>query len=302
MKINSVKVQINTTLAEIKPLSLGKDQKLAIDVLRLDLIHPVISGNKWYKLRFYMEEAIHKGYTEIASFGGAYSNHIVATACACNFHQLKSVGYIRGDKTEPLSHTLQAAADFGMQLIFISRADYKNKTALIKNNQQPNRYWIPEGGYGILGAKGAASILNTVSLEKYTHIIAAVGSGTMLAGLLNGSRADQTIIGISSQKNNKSLESEVLHLTLSENQHRLILMHHYHFGGFAKHPSELIHFMVDFWKKESIPTDIVYTGKVFFAISDLLQKQYFKPGHRLLVIHSGGLQGNLSLPEKSLPF
>lgn len=302
MKINSVKVQINTTLAVIQPLSLGKDQKLAIDVLRLDLIHPVISGNKWYKLQFYMEEAIHTGSTEIASFGGAYSNHIVALACACKLYQLKCVGFIRGEKTEPLSHTLQAAVDFGMQLIFISRADYSNKTALIENNQQANRYWIPEGGYGILGAKGSASILDSVPLENYTHIIAAVGSGTMLAGLLNGSMANQTIIGISSQKNNRSLESEVLQLTKPENQHRLILLHQYHFGGFAKHPSELIHFMADFWEKESIPTDIVYTAKVFFALTDLLQKNYFKQGDRLLVIHSGGLQGNLSLPEKSLPF
>jgi 1-aminocyclopropane-1-carboxylate deaminase len=302
LKINSVKVQINTNLAKIQSLNLGKDQKVAIDVLRLDLIHPIISGNKWYKLRLYIEEAIKEGYIEIASFGGAYSNHIIAIACACNMHHLKSVGFIRGDKTEALSHTLQAAVNYGMQLNFISRANYKNKNEWIANNMQPNRYWIPEGGYGVLGAQGAASILDKVPLKNYSHIIAAVGSGTMLAGLLNGSMDHQTIIGISSQKNNLSLESEVIDLTKSGNQHRLIMMHDYHFGGFAKHPEELLHFMTDFWKKESIPTDIVYTSKVFFAVTDLLQKQYFKQGDSLLVIHSGGLQGNLSLPEKSLPF
>jgi 1-aminocyclopropane-1-carboxylate deaminase len=302
LKIKSVKVQINTNLATIQSLNLGKDQKVAIDVLRLDLIHPIISGNKWYKLRFYLEEAIKEGYTEIASFGGAYSNHIIATACACKAHHLSSVGFIRGDKTEPLSHTLQAAVNYGMELNFISRADYKLKNELIENYMQPHRYWIPEGGYGILGAKGAASILDKVPLKNYSHIIAAVGSGTMLAGLLNGSMDNQTIIGISSQKNNLSLESEVIHLTQSINQHRLIMMHDYHFGGFAKHPAELLHFMADFWEKESIPTDLVYTGKVFFAVTDLLQKQYFKQGDSILVIHSGGLQGNLSLPEKSLPF
>jgi 1-aminocyclopropane-1-carboxylate deaminase len=197
---------------------------------------------------------------------------------------------------------LQAAVSYGMQLYFISRADYKNKTAIIENNQQQRRYWIPEGGYGLLGAKGAESILDTVPLHNYSHIIAAVGSGTMLAGLLNGSMAHQTVIGISSQKNNLSLESEVLRLSRSENHQRLLLLHNYHFGGFAKHPPELLHFIGDFWNKESIPTDIVYTGKLFFALTDLLQKQYFKKGHQILVIHSGGLQGNWSLPEKSLPF
>jgi 1-aminocyclopropane-1-carboxylate deaminase len=302
LKINSVKVHINTNLARIQPLTLGKDQKVSIDVLRLDLVHPIISGNKWYKLRFYLEEAINGDYTEIASFGGAYSNHIIATACACKEQHLKSVGFIRGDKPTQLSHTLQSAVDYGMKLIFLARADYKNKTSIIENYHQPLRYWIPEGGYGTLGAQGAATILDTVPLNTYTHIIAAVGSGTMLAGLLNGSMNDQTVIGISSQKNNSSLESEVFHLTKSENQHKLILMHNYHFGGFAKHPSELLHFMRYFWDTESIPTDIVYTSKVFYAVSDLLQKHYFKNGDKILVIHSGGLQGNLSLPEMSLPF
>lgn len=295
-------MQINTNLARIQPLTLGKDQKVQIDVLRLDLIHPVISGNKWYKLRFYIEEAISAGFTEIASFGGAYSNHIVATACACKAHNLKSVGFIRGEKTIPLSHSLQEAISYGMQLHFISRTDYRNKTAIIETNQRQSRYWIPEGGYGILGAKGAASILEAIPLHNYSHIVAAVGSGTMIAGLLNGSLSHQTMIGISSLKNNLSLESEVMQLSKPENHRRLILMHNYHFGGFAKHPSQLLHFMEDFWNKESIPTDIVYTGKLFFAVTDLLQKHYFKTNNNILVIHSGGLQGNISLPEKSLPF
>jgi 1-aminocyclopropane-1-carboxylate deaminase/D-cysteine desulfhydrase-like pyridoxal-dependent ACC family enzyme len=124
----------------------------------------------------------------------------------------------------------------------------------------------------------------------------------MIAGILNGSMAHQTVIGISSQKNNFSLEKEVLHLTAIENQQRFVMNHHYHFGGFAKHPSDLLDFMVEFWHKESIPTDIVYTGKLFYALTDLLQNHFFKPDHKLLVIHSGGLQGNLSLPKNSLPF
>jgi 1-aminocyclopropane-1-carboxylate deaminase len=295
-------VQINTSLAKTQTLQLGFDQKVQIDLLRLDLIHPVISGNKWYKLRYYLEDAIDKGFSEIASFGGAYSNHIVATACACQDRNIKSVGFIRGEQTNPLSHTLQAAISYGMQLEFINRTQYQNKQIIIEQNVDQTRYWIPEGGYGILGAKGATSILDEVDLQKYTHIVAAVGSGTMIAGILNGTKSHQTVIGISSQKNNFSLDNEVLQLTAPENQYRLKMNHNYHFGGFAKHPSDLLDFMVEFWNKEMIPTDIVYTGKLLFAITDLLQKQYFKQGDKVLVIHSGGLQGNLSLPENSLPF
>ena len=295
-------MQINTSLAKTQTLQLGFDQKVQIDLLRLDLIHPVISGNKWYKLRYYLEDAIDKGFTEIASFGGAYSNYIVATACASQERNIKSVGFIRGEQTNPLSHTLQAAISYGMQLEFINRTQYQNKQIIIEQNADQTRYWIPEGGYGILGAKGATSILDEVDLQKYTHIVAAVGSGTMIAGILNGSMSHQTVIGISSQKNNFSLDNEVLQLTAPENQYRLKMNHNYHFGGFAKHPSDLLDFMVEFWNKEMIPTDIVYTGKLLFAITDLLQKQYFKQGDKVLVIHSGGLQGNLSLPENSLPF
>lgn len=295
-------MQINTSLAKTQTLQLGFDQKVQIDLLRLDLIHPVISGNKWYKLRYYLEDAIDKGFTEIASFGGAYSNHIVATACACQERNIKSVGFIRGEQTNPLSHTLQAAISYGMQLEFINRTQYQNKQIIIEQNADQTRYWIPEGGYGILGTKGATSILDEVDLRKYTHIVAAVGSGTMIAGILNGTMSHQTVIGISSQKNNFSLDNEVLQLTAPENQYRLKMNHNYHFGGFAKHPSDLLDFMVEFWNKEMIPTDIVYTGKLLFAITDLLQKQYFKQGDKVLVIHSGGLQGNLSLPENSLPF
>lgn len=295
-------MQINTDLVTIQSLHLGSEQGVRIDVLRSDLIHPVISGNKWYKLRFYLEDAISKGYSEIASFGGAYSNHIVATSCACQQHQLKSVGFIRGDQTEQLSTTLQSAQYYGMQLQFLSRTDYKNKKGIIENNSSQDRYWIPEGGYGYLGAKGAATLLEKVTLKDYTHLIAAIGSGTMVAGLLNASLPHQQVLGISSQKNNTSLEAEVKMLVSSENQDRFVYVPDYHFGGFAKHPTELINFMNQFWIKESVPTDIVYTGKVFYAVSDLLDKNYFKPSDRILVIHSGGLQGNLSLPENSLLF
>lgn len=295
-------MQINTDLATIQTLQLGTEQQVRIDVLRTDLIHPVISGNKWYKLRYYLEDALANGCNEIASFGGAYSNHIVATACACQQFHLKSIGFIRGDQLDQLSPALATAQSYGMQLQFISRTDYQNKASIPSKNSKKDRYWIPEGGYGILGAKGAARMLENVPLKEYTHIIAAIGSGTMIAGLTNASLANQKVWGISSQKNNHSLESEARMLIASEKQDNFHYLADYHFGGFAKHPTELLDFMNQFWLNESIPTDLVYTGKVFYAVNDMLVKNYFNSSDRVLVVHSGGLQGNLSLPENSLLF
>jgi 1-aminocyclopropane-1-carboxylate deaminase len=295
-------VQINTDLARIQPLLLGAENQVQIDVLRTDLIHPVISGNKWYKLRYYLEEAMFNGFTEVASFGGSYSNHIVATACACQQASLHPIGFIRGERPLVLSSTLQMAESYGMELHFLSRTAYQNKEEIHKNNQKSNRYWIPEGGYGILGAKGAETILDKVPLKDYSHLVAAIGSGTMIAGLLNASLPQQKVVGISSQKNNPSLESELRSLVHPGNQDRFVYLADYHFGGFAKHPIELLDFMNQFWLKELVPTDIVYTGKVFYAVNDLLKKNYFKPMDRVLVIHSGGLQGNQSLSKNSLDF
>lgn len=295
-------VPINTENIKLQQLKLGTEKAIEIDVLRLDLIHPIISGNKWYKLRFYLEDAIKNNCSEIASFGGAYSNHIVAMACACFEKKIKNVGFIRGDEIYPLSETLQSAKDFGMELHFINRLDYKNKNALIETNQKEGRYWIPEGGYGILGAKGAATMLESVHLQNYQYLVAAIGSGTMVAGLLNASLTHQKVIGISSQKNNSRLVTEISALVAPQNMGRFQFLSDYHFGGFAKHPDQLLAFMRDFWIRESIPTDIVYTSKLFYAMTDLVQKDFFKKGDRVLVIHSGGLQGNRSLPKNTLPF
>jgi len=146
-------VPINTENIKLQTLNLGKDLGVQFDILRLDLIHPIISGNKWFKLRYYLEDAKQNNCTEIASFGGAYSNHIVAMACACFENKLQCVGFIRGDQTEDLSPTLQTAKEYGMELQFVNRTDYKNKTALIASNQKIKgigfpkvamEYWVPK--------------------------------------------------------------------------------------------------------------------------------------------------------------
>ncbi len=272
-----------------------------LQVLRLDRIHPVISGNKWFKLRYYLEEAQAKGRKRIVTFGGAWSNHIVATAAACRLQGLECTGIIRGERPAHLSPTLQEALQYGMQLLFISRHDYALKK-LPDPGYHPAQYLlVPEGGYGEAGARGAAGILAYAGNQAFSHIICATGTGTMMAGLINASRETQQVIGISVLRNNLQLEQDVR--ALLYDKEKILHTHHaFHFGGYAKHPPALIHFMNEFYAQTGIPTDIVYTGKLFYAVHALAEAGYFDPGSRLLLIHSGGLQGNRSLAPGTLIF
>jgi 1-aminocyclopropane-1-carboxylate deaminase len=275
------------------------EKKIEAAVLRLDKIHPVISGNKWFKLQFYIEEAIRLQKKTIVTFGGAWSNHIIATAAACQQNNLNSIGIIRGEEPAELSATLRYAKELGMQFIFIRRDDYRNK----KNPESLSKedfYFIPEGGYGEKGAEGAATILNHCEKKNFTHYCCAIGTGTMMAGLIRASSKDQQVIGISVLKNNFELEEKIK--ALVHGKENFQLLHNYHFGGYAKYNDELIRFMNEFYLRNHIPSDFVYTGKLFFAIHDLIDKNFFPPGSKILIIHSGGLQGNASLPKGTLIF
>lgn len=286
----------------IQALKSFTNNHICTDILRLDEIHPVISGNKWYKLRYYLEDAKKLGAKEIVSFGGAYSNHLVALALACKNDGLGSLGIVRGEAGPVLSPTLEAAKEYGMKLVHVSREQYKDKDAIQEQYQAIGRYFVSEGGYGSLGVLGAASILNDCDVTDYSHIICSVGSGTMAAGLLSKLAPHQQLIGISSQKNNTGLKNAVLNNGGAEKQAQFELREEYHFGGFAKHPPELLVYMRELWERESIPTDIVYTSKLCFAVEALIASNRFEAGGRILVIHSGGLQGNLSLNIGTLPF
>jgi 1-aminocyclopropane-1-carboxylate deaminase len=278
-------------------------QGIETDILRLDQLHPVVSGNKWFKLKYYLRDALDTGCTGVCTFGGAYSNHIVATAYAASAAGLTSLGYIRGDAAGPPSPTLLQAASFGMELRFLSREEYSAKASLVNRSEGKNIYWINEGGYGALGAKGAAGILELVPAGWYTHILCAVGTGTMMAGLIKAAAPGQQVIGISVLKNHRGLEKEVSELLgPAEMAKPFGILHDYHFGGYAKHPPALIGYMNKLWQTESLPTDIVYTSKLLFAAQDLVIKNHFPAGSRVLLIHSGGLQGNASLPAGTLLF
>jgi 1-aminocyclopropane-1-carboxylate deaminase len=273
-----------------------------LDVLRLDKIHSVISGNKWFKLKYYLQDAKHKDYNTIATFGGAFSNHIIATACACNKAGLKSIGIIRGELPATFSHTLCLAQQYGMELQFVSRLAYRDKEVIKKDFK--NVYWIPEGGYGNLGVQGAKEILSFCNEpKKYTHFVCAAGTGTMLAGIVQSANANQTSIGISVMKGNYTLIEQVKALIGIEHVHKLYrIIHDYHFGGYAKHPSKLIQFMNATWQRFQLPTDIVYTAKTFYAVQQMIMNNTIPISSNVLMIHSGGLLGNLFLPPKTLCF
>ncbi len=276
-----------------------------VDLLRLDLLHSIVSGNKFYKLRYYIELALAKGVSSVASFGGPYSNHIVALAYTAKEAGLKSIGYIRTNADEPMTPSLTEAKAYGMELIYLGRTDFQSKKASIlrSSDAMTDVYLIDEGGYGTIGAKGAATILTQNDTAHYDCIICAVGTGTMLAGIINAADAHQKIIGIPVLKNEGSIESEINALLLDKkNSHSFTLLHQFHQGGYAKTNPMMIEFMNRLWDAEKIPTDIVYTSKLLFGVEQLIKENYFEKAASLLVIHSGGLQGNRSLPEGSLKF
>lgn len=296
--------EIDLSRAQVAPIQkkLYQQKGVQVDVLRLDAIHPVISGNKWFKLKAYLADAAAQNKKSIITFGGAFSNHIVATAAACQQKGFETFGVIRSERPAQLSSTLQQAMAYGMQLHFISRAAYKQKElpqAVVPFLNEA--YLINEGGFGTKGAAGAASILDLVDKTAYTHFCAAIGTGTMLGGLAMAANNDQQVLGISVLKNHLQLLAEVK--SLAPNAKGMVnILHDYHFGGYAKKNDTLIWFMNDWFDNTGIPTDFVYTGKLFYAIDHLVQSDYFASGSRLLLIHSGGLQGNASLPKGTLIF
>lgn len=274
-----------------------------VDLLRLDLLHPIVSGNKFYKLRYYIEFALAKEVSTVASFGGPYSNHIVALAFTAKEAGLKSIGYIRTNADEPMTPSLNEAKAYGMELVYLGRTNFQSKKEAILQSSETNTdcYLIDEGGYGTIGAKGAATILTEQDTTHYDYIICAVGTGTMLAGIIHAANAHQKIIGIPVLKNEGSIEREIN--TLLEDKIRTFtLLHQFHQGGYAKTNPMMLEFMNRFWDTEKIPTDIVYTSKLLFGTEQLIKENYFEKDASILVIHSGGLQGNRSLQEGTLKF
>ena len=276
-------------------------------IKREDAIHPIISGNKYRKLKYNIEAAKIEGKHTLLTFGGAFSNHIAAVAEAGRVYNLKTIGIIRGEELSSKINdnaTLKYAQDCGMQFKFISRTDFRNKEDLnfIGNLKQEfgDFYAIPEGGSNTLAVKGCEEIL-TKADSNFNYICAPVGTGGTLAGLINASKSNQQVLGFSALKGD-FLQEDISKFAKQDNWK---LITDYHFGGYAKINAELITFMNAFKALNNVRLDPVYTGKMLFGIQDMINKDYFPKGSKILVIHTGGLQGitgmNSRLKQKNLP-
>ncbi len=282
------------------------EKAVDLSILRLDKIHEDVSGNKLFKLHFYIDECLQTNHKTILTFGGAFSNHLVATAFLCKKKGIKSIGIVRGETPKKLSHTLQKCSEFDMQLHFISRETYKilnrNEACLNIKNKYGNCIIVPEGGYGFLGAKGASLIMNVLKKERISYICTCVGTATTVAGLCMNIIGNEKIVAIPAIKNMTDIFVRIKELTQLNVEKDLIILNEYHFGGYAKHNDELINFMNKFYNEYNIPTDIVYTAKMMYGIIDKINNNYFERGSNIVCIHTGGLQGNKSLPDNTLVF
>ena len=281
-----------------------RNNKLRVSMLRLDKLHPVVSGNKLFKLKYHLQEAVQQGKKSIVTMGGPYSNHLVATAYASKHAELNAIGIVRGNQPPEFSQTLKECVQYGMRLIFCERDEFDSINATTINEQFPEAYFIAQGGYGLIGAKGAAEILSFQKAREFDFIIAACGTGTMGAGLVNASSADQKIILISVLKNNFSIKTEIENMidASSKTKNNFFINFDFHFGGYAKKNKLLFGSMNQFYIDNNIETDFVYTGKMVYAVNEMIKEDFFPRGSNILMIHSGGLQGNRSLQNGELLF
>ncbi len=268
------------------------------------LIHPFISGNKYRKLKYNLEEAKALGYSSLLTFGGAYSNHIAATAYAGKAHGFETIGIIRGHELQDkiLSNpTLKFATSCGMHLKFVSREDYRQKSGDIfirkLRSEFGNFYLIPEGGTNHLAIKGCEEILQDED-QDFDYICCSVGTGGTISGLINASKEHQKVLGFPALKGD-FLKEDIRKFATKENWD---LIDTYHFGGYGKIKPELIAFINRFKKTHNVPLDPIYTGKMMYGIFDLKAKGFFAKSSKILAIHTGGLQGiegmNLKLKQK----
>ena len=293
---------IDESRAIIQPLNRTwyGDRVAALDMLRLDLLHPVVSGNKWYKLRLNVQHAIDAGYKTIITPGGGYSNHLIATAFAAKMFGLKAIGVVRG-RYDVLTPTLEACKANGMDLVFVTQEDYANRhqpewaQKLVDNFDEI--FIIPEGGANEWGRAGAG-LINRFIGSSYTHIAVSVGTGTTMIGLRNKLDNYQQILGFAPMKQGTYLNTYIKEHLKIDKDTNWQLFDEWHFGGFGKWNNELLQFMNDFYRANNIPLDIVYTSKMMFGIGQMLQNNVFAEGDRILCIHSGGLQGNVSVKSE----
>ncbi len=279
-----------------------------VDILREDLLDSEISGNKYRKLKYNVLKAHDLGHETLLTFGGAYSNHITAVAAAGERFGFKTIGVIRGEKQED-NPTLNRCFQQGMQLYFISRADYRSKHSPEFKEHLVERFgnffMIPEGGANYHGINGCMEILNDVN-QQYHAVVAACGTGTMLAGLVLSAKHKFKVYGVSALKGDfmqQEVQNRLVEFLMNDEaakdyEYSYEIWNNYHRGGYAKVDDELVDFINATKDQTGIPLDAIYTGKVAMALVDKVSSGFFEKGSRLLMIHSGGIQGNRGMAKR----
>jgi 1-aminocyclopropane-1-carboxylate deaminase len=293
----NINLEIFSPVHQLKN-KLFDEQGVEVFIKRDDLIHPIISGNKWRKLKYLLLRARSENKNHLVTFGGAYSNHLLATAAASAKFGFKSTGIVRGDPVN--NDTLFLCRLHGMQLIFADRKSYLDKPALFLKHfgNDPDAIFIDEGGSSAEGAKGCSELINELD-ETYDHVFCACGTGATAAGIINGisnHRLKTQFNGVPVLKNGEFIMDEVDKLLIEPASYQLHTG--YHFGGYGKTEPRLIDFIKQFTASTGILIEPVYTGKMLFALYDLAAKGYFKKGERILAIHTGGIWGLLGMKDK----
>jgi 1-aminocyclopropane-1-carboxylate deaminase len=298
--MKDVELELNITspspIVPITPLWPGIEN-YSLSVKRDDMLHPVISGNKWRKLKYALLDAQQQNIKHILSFGGGYSNHLHALAYCCNKLGIRLTAIIRGDYSSKLTPMLEDMQTWRTDIQWVDRQTYQRRDDPAYLNELKHQYEdvliIPEGGSQSLALQGVAEIVAELD-EHYDYIIAPVGSGGTLAGLINATVGLPTqVLGIAVLKGQGYLEGLVSNL-LPESAHganNWQINHDFHFGGYAKSSEELRTFCSDFQLQTHIPIEPVYSGKMFFALAKLIQQNAFPIGSKILALHTGGLQG-----------
>ncbi|MGI4729347.1 MAG: 1-aminocyclopropane-1-carboxylate deaminase/D-cysteine desulfhydrase [Janthinobacterium lividum] len=274
------------------------DQNLELYLKRDDLIHPLISGNKWRKLKYILQEARLQHKTHLVTFGGAFSNHLLAMASAGASFGFKTTGFVRGENVQ--NDTLFICRLLGMNLIFVDRESYQHKPELFASYFQndPEAFFVDEGGASALAALGCSELVDELP-EKYDHLFCACGTGTTAAGIINGltnNNLSTQFHAVPVLKNAGWMQQEIEKYVLKTAS--FINHTNYDFGGYAKTTPELLAFIQQFIAKTGILIDPVYTGKMLFAIYDLAKKNHFKSGSKILAVHTGGTFGLLGMKDK----
>lgn len=294
-----ISFDFNSPVEELR-FPLFDDKGIRVFIKRDDLIHPFISGNKWRKLKYLFLKAEVEEKKHLVTFGGAWSNHLLASACAAAKFGFKSTGIVRGENLQ--NEMLFLCRLFGMELHFVSRESYRDKPALFESlfSNAEDAFFIDEGGASPEAAKGCSELIDELD-EVYDHIFCACATGTTAAGLINGITKhsfNSRIHGIPVLKDGGFIRQEINKYLISENGFELHT--DYHFGGYAKTTPALLQFIQNFSQRTAVLIDPVYTGKMMYALFDLAAKDYFKRGDKILAVHTGGLFGLLGMRERFL--